>query len=162
MPVSATVRGGTGQAVSRLILGKAFRYSRPVETGGRKILRNLLTVFCVVTLFTLLARPAAAINCKAGDGHMAAIYELRGVMEVGSAIKLHRDGRFQYMMVYGAADELAEGCWTKNGTTVTLNVSKFRKNHDGPGFKKLKLKLKGRDLERRFDATHKGTYKRLR
>ncbi len=105
---------------------------------------------------------AADAACKAGEAGMASVYELRGVMEVGSAIQLHRDGRFQYMMTYGAADEIAEGCWSKSGSTVTLKVSKFRKNHGGPGFKTLKLKVKGRDLERRFDASHKGTYKRLR
>ncbi len=121
------------------------------------------TLFTTMVALGLLAVPTYAADCKQGDGSLAATYELRGVMEVGSAIRLHRDGRFEYMMTYGAADEVAEGCWKRAGETVVLTTSRMRNNHGGRKFKQLKLKLNSSGgLVRTFDATHKGTYARLR
>ena len=38
---------------------------------------------------------------------------------------LKADGRFEYMLAYGALDELASGCWTRNGRVVTVNAQKL-------------------------------------
>lgn len=104
---------------------------------------------------------AQALTCKPADKSLAGIYELVGVREVGSAIQLLADGRFGYMMTYGAADELGKGCWTRKGNTVTLVPSELQINHGGEKFKKLDLKLTSKGgLLRKFDAKHQGVYER--
>jgi hypothetical protein len=75
---------------------------------------------------------AIAAGCKPADPGLAGHYYLRGVMEVGSELLLRRDGSFEYMLAYGALDEFASGCWTRNGATVTLRAQKFEDNMEDP------------------------------
>lgn len=127
-------------------------------------MKSKWTVAFLALGISLTSTPAVrAADCKTADASLAAVYELRGVMEVGSLIQLHRDVRFQYMMTYGAADEVAEGCWRRKGQTVILSPTRMENNHGGRKFRKLELKIDpSGGLVRRFDATHKGTYARLR
>jgi hypothetical protein len=48
---------------------------------------------------------------KALQKKLAGHYYLYGVTEVGSEILLRENGRFEYMLAYGALDELASGGW---------------------------------------------------
>lgn len=62
---------------------------------------------------------------QAWGGH----YYLNGVMEVGSELLLQSDGKFKWMLAYGALDQYAEGTWWKNGNCIGLKPdSKFKKN----------------------------------
>ena len=61
------------------------------------------------------AAPAQEVNDVAGT------YCLVGVMEVGSCIKLTRDGKFEYFLAYGAYDEDSEGTWRIEGGQVVLD-----------------------------------------
>jgi len=62
---------------------------------------------------------------QAWSGH----YYLNGVMEVGSELLLQPDGKFKWMLAYGALDQYAEGTWWKNGNCIGLKPeSKFKKN----------------------------------
>ena len=110
----------------------------------------------------LLGAPASAAGCPAGDAVVAGFYVLRGVMEVGSELRLRADGRFEYMLAYGALDELAAGCWSRRRDTVTLVASRFEASMDDPAkFRTLKLRLTSSGgLERRFDSEHVGRYAR--
>jgi hypothetical protein len=105
---------------------------------------------------------ARAADCPPADAKLAGRYYLHGVMEVGSELLLRPDGRFEYMLAYGALDELASGCWSREGGTVTLNASKFENSMEDPmKFDRLELKvLPGGKLERQFDAGHAGRYSR--
>ena len=105
---------------------------------------------------------ASAAACAPADPSLAGHYYLRGVMEVGSELLLHPDGRFEYMLAYGALDELASGCWTRSGTTVTLHARKFEHSMQDPmKFERLDLMVQpGGKLMRRFDAEHSGAYSR--
>jgi len=105
---------------------------------------------------------ACAADCPPADAKLAGHYYLHGVMEVGSELLLKPDGHFDYMLAYGALDELASGCWSREGGTVTLVASKFENSMEDPmKFDRLELKvLPGGKLERRFDAGHAGTYSR--
>ena len=100
--------------------------------------------------------------CAPADALLAGHYYLHGVMEVGSELLLKADGRFQYMLAYGALDELASGCWTRHGGVVTLYASKFGTSMEDPGkFNRLDLTIaSGGKLIRRFDAEHVGAYAR--
>jgi hypothetical protein len=85
-------------------------------------------------------------------------------MEVGSELLLRPDGRFDYMLAYGALDELPSGRWTRNADVVTLTVSKFQTSMDDPmKFDRLELAVTPRSgLPRRFDGGRLGVYSRPR
>ena len=105
---------------------------------------------------------ARAADCAPADATLAGDYHLNGVMELGSEIRLLPNGRFDYMLAYGALDEPASGCWSREGGTVTLVASKFETSMEDPmKFDRLELKvLPGGGLERRFGAEHAGKYSR--
>ena len=52
---------------------------------------------------------------------MAGHYVLHGVMEVGSELLLKPDGKFEWMLAYGAADYWAKGTWSREGNAVVLH-----------------------------------------
>jgi hypothetical protein len=114
------------------------------------------------SLLALSAFAGRAADCAPGDPALAGHYYMHGVMEVGSELLLKPDGRFEYMLAYGALDELASGCWTRNGAMVTLHASKFTASMEDPRrFKRLDLTVDpGGKLIRRFDADHVGAYSR--
>jgi len=105
---------------------------------------------------------ACVSPCAPADASLAGHYWLRGVMEVGSELELKADGRFAYMLAYGALDELASGCWTRDSGVVTLHVSKFENSMRDPmKFGRLELTITpGGELARRFDSEHVGAYSR--
>lgn len=106
---------------------------------------------------------ASAADCQAQDDRHAGLYELQDVMEVGSAIWLGSNGRFEYMMAFGAVDEVAMGCWRDNGATVELVPTDMRVSQGGTKFKRLKLKVKSTgELIRSFGVGQDGTYVRVR
>ncbi|MBG0802662.1 hypothetical protein IYW40_14425 [Methylocystis sp. H4A] len=105
---------------------------------------------------------ASAAGCQRADASLAGHYYMGGVMEVGSELQLKATGEFEYMLAYGALDEYATGCWSREGQTVTLVVSKFEANAEDPmKFERLDLEItSGGKLVRRFDGSHSGTYSR--
>ncbi len=105
---------------------------------------------------------ARAADCAPADATLAGSYHLSGVMEVGSELRLLPNGRFDYMLAYGALDELASGCWSREDGSVTLVASKFETSMEDPlKFDRLELKvLPAGKFERRFDAEHMGKYSR--
>ena len=60
---------------------------------------------------------------------MAGNYVLHGVMEVGSELLLKPDGKFEFMLAYGAADYWAKGTWSHDGNAVVLHSAGKRKRH---------------------------------
>ena len=60
-----------------------------------------------------------AAHCQDAAGN----YVLRGEMEVGSELALKKDGHFEFMLAYGAADYWAKGTWKQEGTAVILQSS---------------------------------------
>ena len=58
-----------------------------------------------------LSIPAVAADQAALAGH----YYLQGVTEVGSELLLKKDGRFEWMLSYGAVDQQASGDWRVAG-----------------------------------------------
>ena len=115
-----------------------------------------------LALLPVGAASARAADCAPADRSLAGNYYLQGVMEVGSELLLKADGRFQYMLAYGALDELASGCWARHGVAVTLYAGKFETNTEDPGkFNRLDLTVaSGGKLIRRFDSEHVGAYTR--
>jgi hypothetical protein len=130
---------------------------------GERMSRRFAAVAALaLALLPLGATWVRAAGCAPADPSLAGHYYLRGVMEVGSELLLTPDGRFQYMLAYGALDELASGCWMRNGGVVTLHASKFETSMADPGkFNRLDLTIaSGGKLMRRFDPEHVGAYSR--
>jgi hypothetical protein len=125
--------------------------------------RKLAAVAALVLgLLPLEAMSVRAAGCAPVDPTLAGHYEMHGVMEVGSELLLKANGRFQYMLAYGALDELASGCWARHGGVVTLYADKFEASMEDPmKFNRLDLSIaSGGKLIRRFDAGRVGAYAR--
>lgn len=69
----------------------------------------------VVALLVFLSAFAACGQDLAGS------YVLHGQMEMGSELTLKPDGKFEFMLAYGAADYWAKGTWKRDGNTVVLH-----------------------------------------
>lgn len=48
-------------------------------------------------------------------------YEVQGVMDMVSVLKLNNDSTFNFQYIYGAAERYANGYWTENNGILTLN-----------------------------------------
>lgn len=66
--------------------------------------------------------PAAGKTATKAAARIAGHYYLRGVREVGSELLLSADGRFDYLMSYGATDIQASGTWRSDGKQVILDT----------------------------------------
>ena len=74
-------------------------------------------------------------------------------MEIGAALQLDEDGRFQYQLDYGAVSESAEGNWTSDGRTVLLTATKMQGAYKTRDFSREPLKIEGdRLLLVRYDT----------
>ena len=66
---------------------------------------------------------AAEAACVPGNPEVAGFYTLIGEMEVGSQLVLQPDGRFEFMLAYGAIDQYGRGCWTLRDRVISLQVA---------------------------------------
>ena len=74
-------------------------------------------------------------------------------MEIGAALQLDEDGRFQYQLDYGAVSEAAEGRWTFDGRTVFLTATRMEGAYKTGKFVSEPLTLDGeRLLLKRYDT----------
>jgi hypothetical protein len=74
-------------------------------------------------------------------------------MEIGAAIQLDDDGRFQYQLDYGAVSESAEGNWSSDGQSVYLTATRMVGAYKTPNFNREPLKIDGdRLLLSRYDT----------
>lgn len=92
---------------------------------------DLLQVLQYVGVSIPVAQPninAVAVNAKpsAQDRRMikklAGHYYLNSVREVGSEILLKTNGKFEFMMAYGAVDQMAQGSWSVAGGQVIFRT----------------------------------------
>ncbi len=85
---------------------------------------------------------------------------MHGVMEVGSELRLQANGHLDYMLAYGALDELASGCWSRAGRIC--DACRHEASSDDPmKFERLVLEvIPSGKLIRRFDVHQIGTYSR--
>lgn len=66
-------------------------------------------------------------------------YYLSGVRETGSELLLRPDGRFSWVMSYGAVDQAAEGEWRIDGKTVLLDAGPDARVE--PAFRQMRLQI---------------------
>jgi len=74
-------------------------------------------------------------------------------VEVGAALQLDDDGKFQYQLDYGAVSESAEGTWSTDGQAVFLTATRMEGAYKVPNFVSEPLKIEGdRLLLNRYDT----------
>jgi hypothetical protein len=69
-----------------------------------------------------IGKPTSADTAQ--QKKLAGHYYLKDVNEVGSEILLRPDGRFEYMLAYGAYDELSRGTWVVRNGRLVLRTPK--------------------------------------
>jgi len=96
------------------------------------IFARLLLLSTITISSQIYAEPTSVckeVKFQQADQAWGGHYYLNGVMEVGSELLLQPDGKFKWMLAYGALDQYAEGTWWKNGNCIGLKPdSKFKKN----------------------------------
>ncbi|MCL6742093.1 hypothetical protein LZ518_13245 [Sphingomonas sp. RB56-2] len=94
----------------------------------------------------------AALLLVAADAPPAGFY-VSNQMEIGAALELDSDGKFQYQLDYGAVSESAEGSWSSDGANVYLTATKMVGAYKSPNFTRQPLKIDGdRLLLSRYDT----------
>ena len=84
---------------------------------------------------------------------LAGFYHSRQI-EIGAAIELEEDGKFDYALDYGAVSEVAEGTWTSDGRTVYLTATKMEGALKQPTFVREPMQVDGSTLIlKRYDTT---------
>ena len=95
----------------------------------------------------------AALLLAMADVSSAAGFYTTQQIEVGAALELDEDGRFQYQLDYGAVSESAEGNWSSDGTTVFLTATRMQGAYKTGNFNREPLKIEGdRLLLTRYDT----------
>jgi hypothetical protein len=82
-----------------------------------------LAAYAMACVMSLLAPTARAQDAAAVVG----TYCLRGVMEVGSCIRLSEGGGFEYFLAYGAYDENSEGTWRLESGGIIVDSPPYDK-----------------------------------
>ncbi len=100
-------------------------------------------------MFTILT----ALFLAAAEPQPLAGFYRSNQMEIGAALQLDPDGRFQYQLDYGAVSEAAEGSWSSDGQAVYLTSSKMIGAYKEADFVKQPLAIdQGRLMLRRYDT----------
>lgn len=95
----------------------------------------------------------AALLLAAADAPSVTGFYTTHQIEVGAALQLDEDGKFQYQLDYGAVSETAEGKWSTDGTTVYLTATRMEGAYKTPNFNREPLKIEGdRLLLGRYDT----------
>ena len=95
----------------------------------------------------------AALLLAAADAPSQAGFYVSNQMEIGAALELEADGKFQYQLDYGAVSEAAEGNWSSDGTTVYLTATRMEGAYKTHNFNREPLKIEGdRLLLNRYDT----------
>ena len=95
-----------------------------------------------------VGQEAAQATAAAPAATLAGEYHLDGVMETGSGLLLHPDGRFEWFFSYGALDLAARGRWTRAGDGIDLAVDEMQFPPQAPEyrFERMHLRVDGADL----------------
>ncbi|MDE1162250.1 MAG: hypothetical protein PW792_09945 [Acidobacteriaceae bacterium] len=94
---------------------------------SRSGLKNGLSPYVgsmIVAMSAISAGAQALPSAHDLPGH----YYFSQVQEVGSELLLKPNGQFQWLLSYGAVDQTAEGHWSTDGKTVTLDSKRPSEN----------------------------------
>jgi len=87
----------------------------------RAFFRPGLGVWLISFFLALSCAEAVSAGPSASDiDRIAGDYQLQGVMETASALRLSVDGTYKFFLSYGSVDEMDEGKWHVDGSSVVL------------------------------------------
>jgi hypothetical protein len=110
---------------------------------------RVVTALILAALFFAAVSGCVRINgaSQTLDSPIVGKYRLIGEREVVSEIELNADGRFLYVMSYGAHDEGAVGTWRSTDKQVVLEVDKSMQGQTLPPLTNtIELQLEGKTL----------------
>ena len=95
----------------------------------------------------------AALLLAMADAPAVGGFYMSHQIEIGAALQLDEDGKFQYQLDYGAVSEAAEGNWSTDGTSVYLTATRMEGAYKTHNFNREPLKIEGdRLLLNRYDT----------
>ena len=95
----------------------------------------------------------AALLLAAADAPPVPRFYVSNQMEIGAALELDADGKFQYQLDYGAVSEAVEGNRWSDGLNVYLTATRMQGAYKTSNFKRQPLKIEGdRLLLTRYDT----------
>lgn len=95
----------------------------------------------------------AALLLAAADAPPVIGFYRSNQIEIGAALQLDEDGKFQYQLDYGAVSEAAEGNWSSDGSAIYLTATRMEGAYKVPNFDREPLKIEGdRLLLTRYDT----------
>jgi hypothetical protein len=95
----------------------------------------------------------AAMLLMMADAPALSGFYMAHQIEVGAALQLDEDGKFQYQLDYGSVSESAEGNWTSDGLAVFLTATRMQGAYKTHNFNREPLKIEGgRLLLTRYDT----------
>jgi len=95
----------------------------------------------------------AALLLAAANAQPVTGFYVSNQMEIGAALELEADGKFQYQLDYGAVSEAAEGNWSTDGNVVYLTATRMEGAYKTRNFSREPLKIEGdRLLLTRYDT----------
>ena len=95
----------------------------------------------------------AALFLAAADAQPVTGFYVSNQMEIGAALELSPDGKFEYQLDYGAVSESAEGSWSSDGSNIYLTATRMQGAYKAPNFTRQSLKIEGdRLLLNRYDT----------
>jgi hypothetical protein len=83
---------------------------------------------------------AALLLAMADLAPFAGFYHSNQI-EVGAALQLDEDGKFQYQLDYGAVSEAAEGNWSTDGNVVYLTATRIEGAYKTRNFSREPLRI---------------------
>jgi hypothetical protein len=97
---------------------------------GRRLALSLLAISLglVAQSANVTAQVPNPPKVEKADQEIAGIYQLTGVMETGSGLKISPDGDYSWWLSVGSLDLYSEGKWTRQGDEIILGPHQFNKN----------------------------------
>jgi hypothetical protein len=95
-------------------------------------LAMLIFVFALAAIIIGCNRNGNTTQEENNRSPLAGKYILTGQREAASELELYANGKFEYVMIYGAVDEIASGTWHETETRVVLVIDKNKAGSDAP------------------------------
>ena len=94
----------------------------------------------------------ALLLAMAAEPSLVGFYRSNQI-EIGAALQLEEDGKFQYQLDYGAVSETADGNWSSDGIAVYLTATRMNGAYQERNFNREPLKIESdRLLLNRYDT----------
>ena len=125
---------------------------------------HILCCSCLFLFFTTSAAGADEVMQTLRE-NIVGDYQLRGIREVGSGIRLNVDGTYRFVFMVGSVDEIDEGRWNIEGSSVAMRSTApttkpdiaFVRSEKG-AFLGVRVAFEGENADKASRQTHVALY----